>query len=109
MAPGTVPRTFFGSARGGEPVLPRDPHELLDVGRADVREAETDLAYWRQQLASLPTLELPTDHPRPPQAEVDKLLLWAKTQLAAEAQARRAHGRVGVRRLKSPGIRKHTA
>ena len=28
-------------------------------------ELETHLAYWKEQLADLPTLELPTNHPRP--------------------------------------------
>jgi len=28
---------------------------------------EAQLAYWRQQLAKAPVLDLPTDHPRPPQ------------------------------------------
>src|SRR5262249_49791738 len=30
-------------------------------------EASEQLAYWKQKLANLPVLQLPTDHPRPPE------------------------------------------
>jgi len=57
--------------RGHAPSLPALPLQYADYALWQ-REwlhgpaLETHLAYWRRQLAALPALELPSDHPRPP-------------------------------------------
>ncbi|NHR03870.1 amino acid adenylation domain-containing protein [Chromobacterium haemolyticum] len=62
---------YAALSRGRAPDLPELPIQYLDYarwqhacGRQDRWDA--DLAYWKTQLAGLPTLELPTDKPRPP-------------------------------------------
>ncbi|RZU36644.1 amino acid adenylation domain-containing protein [Streptomyces sp. BK022] len=60
-------RQAAGEAQGGlaEPEL-----QFLDFAvwarQRPAREADLDLAYWREQLKDLPALELPADRPRPP-------------------------------------------
>jgi len=63
---------FYEESSGGRPAaLPELPIQYADFARWQ-REwlrgeaLEKRLAYWRKQLSSLPVLELPTDHPRPP-------------------------------------------
>lgn len=58
------------AAQGREPVLPALPVQYADwaawqQGRLSGAGLEADLAYWREQLAGLPTLDMPTDRPRP--------------------------------------------
>ena len=63
---------LYQAFRGGQP----DPLPPLAVQYADFaawqrtwlagEARDTQLAYWRQQLAGLPALDLPTDRPRPP-------------------------------------------
>jgi len=64
---------LYTAFRLGNPSpLPPLPIQYADFAQwqrqwlqGDVLEAQ--LAYWRQQLAAVPVLDLPTDHPRPPQ------------------------------------------
>ncbi|WP_043594134.1 jagaricin-like haemolysin non-ribosomal peptide synthetase HmlG [Chromobacterium haemolyticum] len=67
---------YAALSRGRAPDLPELPIQYLDYarwqhacGRQDRWDA--DLAYWKTQLAGLPTLELPTDKPRPPVQSFD--------------------------------------
>ena len=58
-------------AEGREPDLPELPIQYADFAhweRAAVQEGalEDQLGYWREKLADLPVLQLPTDRPRPP-------------------------------------------
>src|SRR5262249_14456633 len=57
---------------------------------------ERQIGYWREQLADLPLLKLPTDHPRPPiqtysgayqSVEFDKELSTALTELGHREEA----------------------
>ncbi|WP_037729403.1 non-ribosomal peptide synthetase, partial [Streptomyces scopuliridis] len=62
---------YAGAVRGGEPGLAELPVQYPDFARWQrnrlVGDALDDhLAYWRDQLAGLEPLELPTDRPRPP-------------------------------------------
>ncbi|WP_227106801.1 jagaricin-like haemolysin non-ribosomal peptide synthetase HmlG [Chromobacterium rhizoryzae] len=64
-------RAYAALSRGRAPELPELPIQYLDYARwqhANGRQDrwDADLAYWKTQLAGLPTLELPTDKPRPP-------------------------------------------
>ncbi len=57
-------------AQGEVPRLPELPVQYADYARwqrerLDGEVLESHLAYWRQQLADLPSLELPLDRPRP--------------------------------------------
>ncbi|WP_434634912.1 amino acid adenylation domain-containing protein [Chromobacterium sp. CV08] len=68
---GEVAQAYAALSRGREPALPELPIQYLDYARWQ-RESgqqlrwDADLAYWKDQLAGLPVLELPTDKPRPP-------------------------------------------
>jgi amino acid adenylation domain-containing protein len=61
---------YRGLVAGGEPVLPVLPVEYVDFAVWQ-REwlsgpvLDVQLGYWRERLAGAPTLELPTDRPRP--------------------------------------------
>ncbi|MCZ7436789.1 amino acid adenylation domain-containing protein [Micromonospora sp. WMMC241] len=62
----------LGAAYAGEP-LPELPVQYADYAGWQRRELTGDrldgeLAHWRERLAGLPTLELPTDRPRPPRS-----------------------------------------
>ncbi|KMN81560.1 hypothetical protein VK98_12770 [Chromobacterium sp. LK11] len=64
-------RAYAALSRGRAPELPELPIQYLDYARwqhASGRQEhwDADLAYWKTQLDGLPTLELPTDKPRPP-------------------------------------------
>jgi amino acid adenylation domain-containing protein len=59
---------LYAAYAAGEP-SPLPPLELgyLDhVRQAERRDDAATLAYWTEQLAGAPALDLPTDHPRPP-------------------------------------------
>jgi amino acid adenylation domain-containing protein len=59
---------LYAAYAAGEP-SPLPPLELgyLDhVRQAERRDDAAALAYWTEQLAGAPALDLPTDHPRPP-------------------------------------------
>jgi amino acid adenylation domain-containing protein len=59
---------LYAAYAAGEP-SPLPPLELgyLDhVRQAEGRDDAAALAYWTEQLAGAPALDLPTDHPRPP-------------------------------------------
>ncbi|MFJ9841392.1 non-ribosomal peptide synthase/polyketide synthase [Kitasatospora sp. NPDC101155] len=60
---------LYAAALGGRrPDLPALPVRYIDFAawqRARTDRTEADLAYWRQALAGLAPLELPTDRPRP--------------------------------------------
>ena len=61
---------LYGQAAGGPPAaLPELPIQYADYAVWQQGEGSRDfdraLAYWRGQLRDLPTLELPTDRPRP--------------------------------------------
>jgi len=70
-----------------------DFHALVTAQRqwADGDDAAKDVAYWRDQLASLTPLELPTDRPRPPMKTIegDAVTVPVEPGLAA---ALTAHG-----------------
>jgi amino acid adenylation domain-containing protein len=62
---------YAALARGTAPALPDLPVQYADFTAwqgewLGGEVLETQLAYWRRQLHDLPTLRLPTDHPRPP-------------------------------------------
>ncbi|MFN8598686.1 MAG: amino acid adenylation domain-containing protein [Anaerolineae bacterium] len=62
---------YAAYVRGEEPMLPDLPVQCVDFAAWQRQwlqgdELERQLAYWRTQLANVPALELPTDHPRPP-------------------------------------------
>jgi amino acid adenylation domain-containing protein/non-ribosomal peptide synthase protein (TIGR01720 family) len=62
---------YAACSRGGPDPLPPLPVQYADYAvwqRAWLtgQALESQLAYWRRQLASLPAVELPVDHPRPP-------------------------------------------
>jgi hypothetical protein len=55
---------------------------------------------WARILTRLEAGEMPPPkHERPPQTEVQKMLTWCKTALAAEARAQRGNERTRMRRL----------
>ncbi|MEV6931501.1 condensation domain-containing protein [Dactylosporangium sp. NPDC051485] len=60
----------YAAARDGRapdlPALPTTYDAFAQAQRA--ADGEASLAYWREQLAGVVPLELPTDHPRPPVA-----------------------------------------
>jgi amino acid adenylation domain-containing protein len=61
---------LYGQAAGGPPAaLPELPIQFADYAvwqqGEGSRNLDRALAYWREQLRELPTLELPTDRPRP--------------------------------------------
>jgi amino acid adenylation domain-containing protein len=65
---------LYQAMAGGEPSpLPELPLQYADFARWQRQHLqgdalETQLAYWQKQLAGIPPLlELPTDHPRPPE------------------------------------------
>ena len=58
-------------AAGGRPTLPDLPVQYADFAVWQRRRLQGEvltkqLAYWKQQLADVPTLQMPTDHSRPP-------------------------------------------
>ncbi|HET9387024.1 MAG TPA: amino acid adenylation domain-containing protein, partial [Gemmatimonadales bacterium] len=62
---------YAAFVKGGEPQLPALPIQYADYAawqrewlQGEVLQAQLD--YWKQQLADLPALGLPTDRPRPP-------------------------------------------
>ncbi|MEV6447966.1 amino acid adenylation domain-containing protein [Amycolatopsis sp. NPDC051716] len=62
---------YRAALRGDEPSLPPLPVRYADYAawqreRLAQGTFDADLAYWRDRLAGLPVLDLPTDHPRPP-------------------------------------------
>src|SRR5215210_224928 len=82
--------------RLGPPGLPYEEHvrrerEALADGRGDER-----LAWWRETLADLPILELPTDRPRPPvrsdRGDIQRLRLPADLAASLRARGRAQHG-----------------
>ena len=67
------------------------------VGQFDTPESA---ARWSRVIARLEAGEMPPKgNPRPPAAEIQKLLLSAKQQLAEAARETRSDGRVRIRRL----------
>ncbi|WP_256640957.1 non-ribosomal peptide synthetase/MFS transporter [Streptomyces murinus] len=55
----------------------------------------SDIAYWREQLADLPSLELPCDHPRPVEQKFDGEMhsfFWGRETAAAVNELARRHG-----------------
>lgn len=61
---------FYRARTGGPPVELPPPVQQLDYARwhrelVDSTLVPEQLAYWREQLAGVGPLELPTDHPRP--------------------------------------------
>ncbi|MBX7266828.1 amino acid adenylation domain-containing protein [Micromonospora sp. Llam7] len=66
--------------RGGRPELPPPPLQYPDFARWQRRhpapaDLEVHLRYWADRLADLPTLELPTDRPRPATASFTGAML----------------------------------
>ena len=63
--------TLYEAFRAGRPTPLREPalqyRDYVDWQRAHLQGAVIDrlLSYWRRQLAAVPTLQLPLDHPRP--------------------------------------------
>lgn len=62
---------YLAFVAGTEPALPALPVQYGDFAVWQQTEAaaeqEEDLQFWREQLAGVPPLELPTDAPRPPE------------------------------------------
>ncbi|RII13398.1 Linear gramicidin synthase subunit D [Streptomyces sp. YIM 130001] len=61
---------YSAAVAGTEPALPQLPVQYADFAawereRASADATERLLAYWRERLTDLPTLDLPTDRPRP--------------------------------------------
>ncbi|MFD5514911.1 amino acid adenylation domain-containing protein [Streptomyces sp. NPDC127066] len=61
---------YAAAVAGTEPELPQLPVQYADFAawereRASAEATERLLAYWRERLADLPALDLPTDRPRP--------------------------------------------
>ncbi|HEY0602634.1 MAG TPA: amino acid adenylation domain-containing protein, partial [Herpetosiphonaceae bacterium] len=68
---GEISALYAATVSGTAPALPALPIQYADyaVWQRDWLQGavlERQLTYWRQQLADLPVLELPTDYPRPP-------------------------------------------
>jgi hypothetical protein len=62
---------YAAFAAGRPSPLPELPIQYADTAlwqreQLQGKKLEEDLRYWRNQLSGSPTLELPTDHPRPP-------------------------------------------
>ncbi|MFC4531324.1 amino acid adenylation domain-containing protein [Sphaerisporangium dianthi] len=58
--------TLYAAFRRGEPSpLPPLPLQYADHVRAPRQDEASSLAYWKQRLAGLPSLELPADRPWP--------------------------------------------
>ncbi|HVQ32095.1 MAG TPA: amino acid adenylation domain-containing protein, partial [Vicinamibacteria bacterium] len=75
-----------------EPVLQYADYAVGQRAWLQGEVVERHLAYWRRSLASLPVLELPTDHPRPPlqdtEGAVNRLALTHKVSAGLKALAR---------------------
>jgi hypothetical protein len=77
--------------------LPIQYSDYSEWQRETLRGAplERELAYWRQQLASLPSLELPTDRPRPAQSsfrgQTQRFTLPAPLAASLKALSRERH------------------
>ncbi len=66
-----ISAAYNAFVKGREPQLPALPIQYADYATwqrewLQGEALEGQLAYWKAQLANLPTLELPTDRPRPP-------------------------------------------
>ncbi|HEU4322016.1 MAG TPA: amino acid adenylation domain-containing protein, partial [Roseiflexaceae bacterium] len=79
---------YSALCQGRPPQLPVLPIQYLDYAlwqREQLRgeRVETQLAYWRQRLADLPVLALPTDRPRPAvlSSEGDRRMLTLPAEL----------------------------
>jgi hypothetical protein len=63
--------TYYAFSTGAPLVLPEPPIQYADFARwqrqqADEVALQRQLGYWKEKLADLAVLELPTDRPRPP-------------------------------------------
>ncbi|AUH50745.1 hypothetical protein CXB49_07990 [Chromobacterium sp. ATCC 53434] len=91
---GEVAHAYAELSRGREPALPELPIQYLDYARWQ-RESgqqlrwDADLAYWKNQLAGLPVLELPTDKPRPPVQTFDGATVGFEIDAASADRLRR--------------------
>jgi len=85
---------LYAAETGGEPadlpelsVQPAD-YAVWQRGWLDEGELERQLDYWRKTLADLPTIDFPTDRPRPahPTGAGDSLWRWLPDELTASAR-----------------------
>ncbi|MFJ1552028.1 condensation domain-containing protein, partial [Streptomyces sp. NPDC088246] len=92
---------LYEAFRAGAP----DPLPPLEIQYADFAVwqrqwltgdvLDTQLAYWRDRLSGIPTLELPTDRPRPPVRSADGGVVEFRVSVEAARRLRalsRAHG-----------------
>ncbi|GAA4465493.1 hypothetical protein GCM10023170_074870 [Phytohabitans houttuyneae] len=88
----------YAAVTAGTPLdLPEPPPRYADVARWQraryaAAEPHEQLEFWRRQLDGVPTLELPTDRPRPPVRGLTGATV-ERTLSAADTQALRGLGR----------------
>ncbi|MGV9779337.1 non-ribosomal peptide synthetase, partial [Streptosporangium sp. NPDC003464] len=92
---------LYGGLREGVPAeLPEPPVQFGDFAvwereRLAGPAVEPDVAFWREQLAGLPDLELPTDRPRPAEQRFDGAVhafTWDAELTEAVRELGRSHG-----------------
>ena len=89
-------QSFITGTTAALPALPVQyaDYAIWQRGRLQGVVLETQLAYWRRQLADLPILQLPTSHPRPGaptfQGRVHTFEIPAQVSKAINALSRRA-------------------
>ncbi|WP_038167124.1 condensation domain-containing protein, partial [Thiomonas sp. FB-6] len=83
---------LYAGARLGEAPPLTALHALLQARAQSSGAFDADEAYWREQLAGLPRLDVPTDHPRPAQPGADGLSVGFRIEAdVAEALRAMAH------------------
>ncbi|MEV4188801.1 condensation domain-containing protein, partial [Streptosporangium canum] len=93
-------RLYGGLREGAPPALPEQSVQFGDFAvwereRLAGPAVEPDVAFWREQLAGLPDLELPTDRPRPAEQRFDGAVhafTWDAELTGAARELGGAHG-----------------
>ncbi|MFL6200631.1 MAG: amino acid adenylation domain-containing protein, partial [Thermoanaerobaculia bacterium] len=82
------------------PGLPYEEHVRLEREALAGERGEALLAWWKEALAGLPTLELPTDRPRPAiqtyRGDCHRLRLSGELAAALRARSREGHGTLSM-------------
>ncbi|GAA3508071.1 amino acid adenylation domain-containing protein [Streptosporangium album] len=97
---GELLRLYGGLREGTTATLPEQTVQFGDFAvwereRLAGPDVEPDVAFWREQLAGLSDLELPTDHPRPAEQRFDGAVhtfAWDAELIEAVRELGRAHG-----------------